>query len=515
MNFKKKLIGIMLSAALAASVSAAPAFAFPAIDDDNSEIPASTQTPSPDNTLSEDSDIYTFIDEGYDEAANAVINPDITVYVNGLKITFDEDIRIESGRTLVPMRAIFEALGADVDWDGVTNTATAVMDGTTVALTVNDSVMLKNSEEIPLDVPARMFGDRTLVPVRAISEAFDNFVDWDEPSKTVFVDSRQNPMQGTVVTDDYRYPNYNGTFNSISVFDKDQTDYFGMELLSISDEQGIRYADTINRFAAAVPEVRVYNIIAPTSAEFYAKDEYRTHYTPAIHKIYSQLDDSVTGVNVVSNLMNHADENIYFHTDHHWTQVGAYYAYEAFVNSFGEDIDPYYTFDNQTIKGYNGSLITFTNGTDGADLLRETPDTLVLYSPKVSYAGKSYSDMEMTDFIKDMVAINPGFKNYDCFIEGDYPLTVFDTDVDNGKSLVIVKESYGNSFATWALNNFERVYIVDYRKFNNYGGNSEFSNIFKISEFWEQTNFTDLLILSYPVTVANNPEAEALRAMAE
>lgn len=513
MNFKKKFVGIALSAALLANASAAPVFAFPAIDKDDT--PAAAETPSAETVPTEVPYISADTDSNLDEVIDAVSNPDITVYVNGIKINFDEDVRIENDRTLVPMRAIFESLGADVDWENDTNTATAVMGDTTISLKINDSIMLKNFEEISLDTPARMFGDRTLVPIRAISEAFGSFVDWDAPSKTVFVDSRPNPMQDTVVTDDYRYPNYNGEFNSINVFDKDQSDYFGMELLSIGDEQGSRYADTINLFAAAVPNARVYNIIAPTSAEFYAKDEYRTHYTPAIHKIYSQLDDSVTGVNIVSNLMNHADENIYFHTDHHWTQLGAYYAYEAFVNSFGEDIDPYYTFDEQIISGYNGSLIRFTEGTDGADLLRETPDTLALYSPKVSYTGKSYNDMEMTDFIKNMVVIKPSFKNYSCFIEGDYPITVFDTDVDNGKSLVIVKESYGNAFATWALNNFERVYIVDYRKFNSYGGNSEFSNTFKISEFQEQTGFTDLLILSYPVSVTNDPEAEALRAMAE
>ncbi len=505
MKLIKKLCCIVILGIIAVSLTVPAVFAFPAINrDDNAETAAPTETLAPDDLTDENS-----------EGSEAFINPDITVYVNGIKIDFDTDIRTESDRTLVPMRAIFEALGASVDWNESTYTATAVMDSVSISLTVDDSIMQKDSEEIILDVPARMFGDRTLVPIRAISEAFDSFVDWDEATQTVFVDSSENPMYKTVVTDDYRYPNYDGMFNSISVFNKGQNDYFGMELLSISDAQGARYADIINSFAAAVPTARVYNIIAPTSAEFYAKDEYRTHYTPAIHKIYSQFDDTVTGVNIVSSLMNHANENIYFHTDHHWTQLGAFYAYEAFVNSFDEVIDPYYTFEEQTINGYNGSLTRFTDGTDGAKLLKQSPDTITLYNPKVSYTGKSYNNMQMTDFIKNMVVINPGFKDYSCFIEGDYPITVFNTDVNNGKSLVIVKESYGNAFATWALNNFEKVYVVDYRKFNSYGGRAECSNIFRMSEFYELTGFTDLLILSYPISVTNDPETEALRAMAQ
>ncbi len=438
----------------------------------------------------------------------------ISVYVDGLRVTFDEEPRIEDDRTLVPMRGIFEALGADVKWDEKTETASATLGDTTVSLTIDDNIMKKNDEIIELEVPARIFGERTLVPVRAVSEAFGSYVDWDEATQTVFVDSKENPLQGAVVTDEYRYRNYDGEYGGIHIFDN-SSDFFGMELLNITDEQGISYAETINAFADAAPGANVYNLIAPTAAEFYASNDMRTHYTAAFRKIYSQLSDRVTGVNAVSNLMNHADENIYFHTDHHWTQLGAYYAYEAFINAAGDDIDPYYTFDTTNIYGYNGSLATFTSGTAGYNMLTQSSDLLQLFSPKVWYNGKSYNDMYMTDFIKDMRILNPDFRNYSCFIEGDYPIEVYSTGVENGRSLVIVKESYGNAFSTWAINNFQTVYIVDYRKFNNYGGSGEYTNEFKMSEFYDLTGFTDLLVISYPVTISNTPESSALKAMAQ
>ena len=84
------------------------------------------------------------------------------------------------------MRAIFEALGAEVEWENETQTATATKDGITVSVTIDSDRMLKNGEEIELDVPARLVEDsRTLVPLRAISEAFGCQVEWDEELQRV------------------------------------------------------------------------------------------------------------------------------------------------------------------------------------------------------------------------------------------------------------------------------------------------------------------------------------------
>ena len=145
---------------------------------------------------------------------------DISVYVNGIKTEFDEPPASENDRTLVPMRGIFEALGAEVYWDEKSETASAFLNEDTMSITIDNNIMLKNNDEIILDVPARMYGDRTLVPVRAISEAFGSYVGWDENTQTGFVDSKENPMNETIISDEYRYPNYNGNFNDVDIFDK-------------------------------------------------------------------------------------------------------------------------------------------------------------------------------------------------------------------------------------------------------------------------------------------------------
>ena len=112
---------------------------------------------------------------------------EITVWLDGEMLDFDVPPVIEEGRTLVPMRVIFEALGAKVDWQQDTYTAVAVKGDTKIEITVDNTVMYKNESEIVLDVPARLIDDRTLVPVRAVSESFNAKVDWQADSKKVII----------------------------------------------------------------------------------------------------------------------------------------------------------------------------------------------------------------------------------------------------------------------------------------------------------------------------------------
>ena len=101
------------------------------------------------------------------------------IIVNGIARVFDQPPLIVNGRLLVPFRTIFSALGAIVDWDHDTQTATAVREDVTITLRSSSYVMRKNGEEIPLDVAAVIEGDRILVPLRAIAESLGAEVDWD------------------------------------------------------------------------------------------------------------------------------------------------------------------------------------------------------------------------------------------------------------------------------------------------------------------------------------------------
>ena len=112
---------------------------------------------------------------------------EIKVTLNGKKLSFDQPPVIENGRTLVPLRAIFEALGAEIAWDSETQTIRAIRYGTYVELQIGSNEMKVNSEIKVLDVPAKTINDRTMVPARAIAEAFGCSVSWDADNNAVII----------------------------------------------------------------------------------------------------------------------------------------------------------------------------------------------------------------------------------------------------------------------------------------------------------------------------------------
>lgn len=114
--------------------------------------------------------------------------PPVTVTVDGVRVDFpDVEPRIENGRTLVPLRGVFEAMGATVDWEHATRTVIAARGETRVQLVTGQAEMEVNGEKVELEVPGRIENGRTLVPLRAISEALGDQVDWDQATRTVII----------------------------------------------------------------------------------------------------------------------------------------------------------------------------------------------------------------------------------------------------------------------------------------------------------------------------------------
>lgn len=115
------------------------------------------------------------------------VTENITVEVNGEELLSDTVPVMENDRVLVPMRTIFEKLGAQVSWDDATQTAKAVKHGVTVEITIDQNRLMQNGTVVELDTPARMINGRTMVPVRAVSEALKAKVDWVERENKVTV----------------------------------------------------------------------------------------------------------------------------------------------------------------------------------------------------------------------------------------------------------------------------------------------------------------------------------------
>lgn len=111
----------------------------------------------------------------------------VSVYLNGNKLNFDSEPIIRNDRVLVPMRMIFESLGANVSWYAETQTASAALSDKTATVTIGSYSASANGSKLKLDVAPIIQNDRTLVPLRFISESLGANVDWDDNARKVII----------------------------------------------------------------------------------------------------------------------------------------------------------------------------------------------------------------------------------------------------------------------------------------------------------------------------------------
>ena len=233
-----------------------------------------------------------------------------------------------------------------------------------------------------------------------------------------------------------------------------------------------KYIKSVNDFAEDLDGIaKVYSMIPPTNGDFYCPEgfeDYNASQLKDIRYMEEGLSDKVTVVDCYTALSQHTDEDIYFRTDHHWQPLGAYYAAEQFAKAAGVPFlklndDNFETFE---IPDFIGSLY----GTTGRAEMMDA-DTLVYYVPKNYYkdefAGAYYYDVYYKDelkypfFQKDQKGKNA----YGVFMGGDQKIVRVDTDVKNGRTLLVLKDSYGNAEIPFYFNSFEHIYVCDVRFF--------------------------------------------------
>ena len=228
---------------------------------------------------------------------------------------------------------------------------------------------------------------------------------------------------------------------------------------------GKTYADVINSYNQLLsPQgIQVYNLIIPVALEFELTEKYakmQKPNRPAIENIYNSEDANIKKVWAIDSIRQHRNEYIYFNTDHHWTSLGAYYAYKAFCVQAG--LTPV-NIDTVTFKvkpSFLGSLYRLTRDPS----LEKNPDSVryFLFRDSVNfYIGSNQIGSWSKSKMYGEGA--KGSNSYSVFLQGDLPIVKMETQHKNGRKIAIVKESYGNAFAPFLINNYEKVIVVDQR----------------------------------------------------
>ena len=257
--------------------------------------------------------------------------------------------------------------------------------------------------------------------------------------------------------------------------------HFFQKFETPDEELMLKNQDYISSLAK---EKNLYFLLAPTATKVY--EEWLPKFaTPYDEKAYidtfSQgLDDSVHIVEAYEKLTAHKDEGLYYKTDHHWTTLGAYYAYDAFCESYGIETLPLESFTRETVTdSFYGSL--FSKG----NFVFAKPDNMELFYPKEENPLSVYyvADDRTETSLYEMSHLEKKDK-YSVFLDNNHPMIKINTNIKNGKKLAIIKDSYANAVVPFLANHFEEIHILDLRFLN-----------LSIPDYMTQEGIEDILMI--------------------
>ena len=238
-----------------------------------------------------------------------------------------------------------------------------------------------------------------------------------------------------------------------------------------NDKFATQYANAVNAFAATLPATaNVYTMIIPNSMGITLPDSLEsvvpsTDQKSSINKLYAKLNSNVTPVQLYDTLRAHRTEYVYFRTDHHWTALGAYYAYGNLCALTGKTPTP---LSAMSTKDYTGFLGTFYRDSKENPKLAANPDTVTVHYPMHFDSIKlQYTDTEGVvhnwPLLSDVTEYSARLK-YATFAGGDNPMVVTtNAALTDGSVCIIVKESYGNAIVPYLADSYQTVYAFDYR----------------------------------------------------
>lgn len=265
-----------------------------------------------------------------------------------------------------------------------------------------------------------------------------------------------------------------------------------MEMFMKNADAEKQYTEAVNLYAQKLPEnIRLYSMIIPTRLEFEEPiyKNLQDSQSEAIGDMYGMMDERVEAVNVCDALLEHSDEYIYLRSDHHWTELGAYYAYCEFMKATEDEGVKNNDYEKHEIKGVLGYLYDRVT-TPG---IAKTPDTIEWYdvdpNRKIKVVMHSLDDAgNLTDY--DGVMYDETKQNYNFFFGSDHPVVeMTNEENDGGRTIVVIKDSYTNAFAPWLIKSYKKVILVDPRIYEG-----DFDLLL------EKYNPDDVLIMNYIFT---------------
>jgi hypothetical protein len=243
-----------------------------------------------------------------------------------------------------------------------------------------------------------------------------------------------------------------------------------LELFGASSAASERYANLVNGFRERYEgSVKVNVLLTPTNAAFKIPDRYKSmsaDQRAAITYIYDRLDEGINTAWVYDALALHSGEYLYFRTDHHWTGLGAYYAFAELMTSQGRSAAPLDSYETVQLDGFLGSLY---NAVGGDDAMKKNPDYVIAYLPHVAYEMVGFEKTALDSPYPMKLVYGPNeistSNKYIAFAGGDVAYVKIVTQNKNGRRLIVFKESFANAMLPLLADQYEEVHVVDFRHY--------------------------------------------------
>lgn len=285
-----------------------------------------------------------------------------------------------------------------------------------------------------------------------------------------------------------------------------------MEMFSKKPDVEKTYAKTLNNMREEVPyDIDMYSLLVPTQLEF-AEPIYRNAQDSQMECI-SDINDNLSG-NIVTvdvygalrekELKQNEDDELYFKTDHHWTMDGAYCGYKAFMEKTGDEAIPQNKFERKSGGEFFGTLYlkakSYMHGAEKDKLFYYDVEVMGDFDIKMR---AEHEDGTSEIYGENSTIFNHEKEGYLFFLGGDHPVMEITNKLkQDGKTLIIIKDSYANALVPWLVNNYKKVVLIDPRSFDG-----------SLKNEIERYEPDEIAVINYVFTTTFNDYCELLNDM--
>lgn len=228
--------------------------------------------------------------------------------------------------------------------------------------------------------------------------------------------------------------------------------------------------------------IKIKVMLVPTASEILADKlplfAYNANETKIIDEVYNEIGIENT-VNITDTLINHRDENIFYKTDHHWSSLGAFYAYSDYAKAVSIYENSKEDFEiNEVTDNFYGTMSARINLRNKADKiytykLRNMPDITITYNNSDDVRNTLFDDEALK-----------GNDKYSVFLGGNNEILQMSIKTDSSRKLLVIKDSYSHCFIPFIVNAFSEIDVIDLRYYND-----------GIKEMIDENKYTDVLVL--------------------